>query len=77
MPNITLTVDEQIVKKVRKIAIDRNTTLAELVRGYLTKLADEDLVQRQLAVEELAETFRRYSRDMGPREWKREDLYER
>jgi hypothetical protein len=35
MTNITLSVDEQIVKKVRKIAIDQNTTLTAMVREYL------------------------------------------
>ena len=35
MPNITLSVDEEIIKKVRKIAVDKNTTLTEMVREFL------------------------------------------
>ena len=38
--NITLSVDDQVVKTVRKIAIDRDTTLTQLVRDYLTNVAN-------------------------------------
>jgi hypothetical protein len=75
MPNITLSVDAQIIRRVRKIAVDRNTTLTELIRGYLTKLAEEDTLQRQLALQELEESFRQFTRRMGPRTWSREDLH--
>ena len=77
MPNITLSVDEDIIRKVRKIAIDRNTTLTEMVRGYLTRLSEEDKLQRELALRDLEEAFTLYSRDMGRRTWTREDLHER
>jgi Family of unknown function (DUF6364) len=33
--NITLSLDDELVKKVRKIAVDRETTLTGLVRDYL------------------------------------------
>jgi hypothetical protein len=39
--NITLSLDEDLVKMVRKIAVDRDTTLTGLVREYLEKLAAE------------------------------------
>lgn len=76
MQNITLAVDEQIIQKVRKIAVERKTTLTELVRDYLTRLAEEDELQRQIAVQDLEETFR-LSRDMGSRSWTRDSLHER
>lgn len=41
--NITLSVDEEIVKKVRKMAIDRDTTLTAMVRDYLTSVATEKM----------------------------------
>jgi hypothetical protein len=40
--NITLSLDEKLVKEVRKIAVDRDTTLTGLVREYLQKLAAEN-----------------------------------
>ena len=39
MSNITLSVDDEIIKKIRKIAIGKNTTLTAMVRDYLTSVA--------------------------------------
>lgn len=74
--NITLSIDEEIVKKVRKIAIDKDTTLTAMVRDYLTSLAKSDAAAREAHADRLMETFKRLSRDMPPRTWTREDLYE-
>ena len=75
--NITLNIDEEVVKKVRKIAIDKDTTLTAMVRDYLTWLASGDAPERQQRVTLLEDSFQRISRDMGPRNWNREDLHAR
>ena len=75
--NITLNIDEEIVRKVRKIAIDRDTTLTAMVRDYLTWLARSDAPDRQRRVALLDDSFQRISRDTGPRNWNREDLHAR
>ena len=75
--NIALNIDEEIVKKVRKIAIDKDTTLTAMVRDYLTWLADSDAVERQERLRLLEDSFARLSRDMGERNWTREDLHDR
>ena len=75
--NITLSIDEEIVKKVRKIAIDKDTTLTAMVRDYLTSVASSDAAARKADADKLMETFEKLSRDMGPRTWTREDLYDR
>jgi hypothetical protein len=77
MSNITLSVDDEIIKKVRKIAIDKNTTLTAMVRDFLTTVANRDNHQKQKAVRELRASFKTMSRDMGRRKWTREALYER
>ena len=77
MPNITLRVDDEIIRKVRKIAIDKNTTLTKMVRDFLASVAERDLEQRRHAVEKLERSLEKYSRDMGGRTWRREDLHER
>ncbi len=73
--NITLSIDEQIVKKVRKIAIDRDTTLNAMVREYLTSVAESDLAVRKEQAAQLMSSTERLARDMGPRSWTREDLH--
>jgi hypothetical protein len=77
MPNITFRVDEEIVKKVRKIAIDRNTTLTAMIRDYLQSEVKKMEAHRELALKELEDIFQRFSRDMGPRIWTREELHDR
>ena len=77
MPNITLSVDEQTVRKVRKAAIDRRTTLTQMVREFLTEVAQREESDLRRAVDRLDRSLEACSRDMGKREWTREDLHER
>ena len=77
MPNITLSVDDEIIKKVRKIAIDKNTTLTAMVRQFLTSVATLDAQEKNEAVKRLQKSFIKLSSDMGRRKWSRENLDER
>ena len=76
MPNITLSVDEEIIKKVRKIAVDKDTTLTAMVREFLQSVADGDAAKKQ-AMGKLQRSFQELSREMGPHTWTREGLYGR
>ena len=69
--------NDEIIRKVRKIAIDKNTTLTQMVREYLISVAERDSNQKIRTLMELEKTFCELSRDMGKRAWRREDLYER
>lgn len=79
--NVTLSLDEKLVKEVRKIAIDRDTTLTGLIREYLERLAAESAAsgRKRRELEALERSFKQFHRklDYGKRTWKREDLYER
>jgi hypothetical protein len=79
--NITLTLDDKLVKEVRKIAVERDTTLTGLVRAYLVQVAAEhtNSDQKRRDQERLKETFDRFQTHLGyeARAWKREDLYDR
>jgi hypothetical protein len=77
--NITLSVDEELVKQVRKIAIERDTTLTGLVRAYLEELAVEHARsgRKRREREALERSFERFQFRVGKRTWKREDLYAR
>ena len=37
--NLTISLDAKLIKELRKLAVDRDTTLTGLVREYLEKLA--------------------------------------
>ena len=59
MSNITLTVDDEIIKKVRKVAIDKNTTLTQMVRDFLISVADRDAAVRSQIVRDLETLLQR------------------
>ena len=77
--NITLSIDEEVVKQVRKIAIERDTTLTGLVRAYLEELAVEHARsgRKRRERDALERSFERFQFRVGKRTWKREDLYAR
>jgi hypothetical protein len=77
--NITLSLADDLVKKVRKLAVDRDTTLTGLVREYLTELAKNDSAagRKRREREALERSFGKFSFPVGKRTWKRSDLYDR
>ncbi|MFI5094469.1 MAG: DUF6364 family protein [Candidatus Acidiferrales bacterium] len=77
--NITLTLDDKLVKEVRKIAADRETTLTALVRAYLEQMAEENAKtgRKRRELEALERSFERFQFKLGKKTWRREDLYDR
>lgn len=76
MKNITLSVDEDVIRTVRLYAAERGSTASALVREFLTELASrEDRVRK--AREPIAELSERSTARIGSRTWTREDLHER
>ncbi len=76
MPNITFSLDEKTIKKVRKIALEKDTTLTALVRDFLSSVAKRDEQEKKTALKKFKGSFKTLSRDMGSRKWTRESLYE-
>jgi len=77
MTNITLRVDDEVIRKVRKIAVDKRTTLTKMVREFLGSVAARDEVTKQQALRGLENSFAKLSRNMGTHGWIQEDLHER
>jgi len=74
--NITLSVDEDVLAKVRRIAAEKDTTVNAMVREYLTRIADfEDRAAR--AREELLRLAERSTAEVGPITWTRDEVHER
>ncbi len=77
MTNLTLTIDEDILRVARIKALELGTSVNALVREYLRQLAG-----RSTAAEGVAEFFaatRGAGAGSGPggRSWSRDELYER
>jgi hypothetical protein len=77
--NVTLSIDDDLVEKVRRIAVERGTTLKAMICEYLQTIVAEDAASdRQRGDGEALETtFQDLEFRVGERTWKREGLYER
>ncbi len=77
MANITLAIDEATVKKVRKLALERDTTLSAMVREFLERTAAEEDASHQQAVALLRDRLTRHRIRLGRVRWTRDELHER
>jgi hypothetical protein len=77
MANLTVTVDEQVLRRARIRALEQGTSVNALVTDYLTRFAGMGATERALA--EFLEIAERSHASSGPegRTWRREDLYDR
>ena len=77
--NITLSLDDDLVREVRKIAVERDTTLTGLVRAHLQELAAEHAKsgRKRRELEALERSFKELHINVGKITWKRQDLHER
>jgi hypothetical protein len=77
--NVTLSIEDKLVKEARKIAVERDTTLTGLIREYLQQLVDGSAVsgRKRREREALERSFTQFQFKVGPRKWKREDLHGR
>jgi hypothetical protein len=75
MANLTLSVDEGLLRRARELALRENTSVNALVRDFLTRYVDARS-RRLQAIDALAEVAERTSsHSEGP--WTRESLHER
>ena len=76
--NITLSVPRALLKRVKRVAADRDTSVSALLTDALSRLADED--RRYAAVRKRALAALRGSRSLGTsgrRTWSRDALHDR
>jgi hypothetical protein len=76
--NITLSVPRALLKRVKRLAADRDTSVSSLLSDALMRLADEDL--RYSATRKRALAALRSPRSLGTggrRTWSRDALHER
>jgi hypothetical protein len=74
--NLTLAIEEDLLLAARKIALERKTSVNQLVREYLAALVNEPDA-RQVAREKLMKMMEKGLYEVGEITWSREDLYDR
>jgi len=77
MPNITMTIDQNLLKKARRMAVEKNTSLTALIRSFLEKMAERQDLKREETIVKLKNYFNDKKVKIGGKKWRREDLYER
>ena len=75
--NLTLAVDGEILREARKIAIDEDTSVSALIRGFLADRVVSRRAKRRRPLEEMFRAFDAHPVVIGPITWTREDLHER
>ena len=76
MANLTLAVDEQLLRRARLRALEQGTSVNALLRDYLETFAGAGRARRQ-AVSELLEMSAEATSRRGARRWTRDELHGR
>ena len=77
MANLTLSINSELLKNARKIAIDKDTTVNALVRSYIKELVKTDSTKIPDAVTRLRAVYHRTDVPVGQISWSRDELHER
>ena len=72
--NLTLAIDDDLLDKVRVLAAMKRTSVNEMVRGFLTRLVEQE-VEHDEATQELLKLIDESEGDMGDWRFRREDAY--
>jgi len=76
MPNVTMNIDEELLRSARKIAIDRDTTVSDLFRSYLIGLVQTESIRREYVANELDRLFEKSTASSEGMAWTRDSLHE-
>jgi len=76
MKNVTIALDESLLREARRIAADRSTTLNAMIRGFLEELARRES-RAVKARRRIVELCRKTQAEVGDRTWSRDELHER
>ena len=76
MKNVTIALDESLLREARRIAADRSTTLNAMIREFLEELAmrESGAVKARRRIIDLCRETRA---EVGPRTGSRDEIHER
>ncbi|MEE8585693.1 MAG: hypothetical protein V3T83_12680 [Acidobacteriota bacterium] len=76
MANLTIAIDDDLLRRARIRALEQETSVNALLRDYLTAFADEKEAQVK-ALEDILEIAASEKASSGGRRWTRDELYDR
>jgi hypothetical protein len=74
--NLTITIDDDVLKRARMRALEEDTSVNAVVRSFLEAYAGR-AERRQAAIEDLIALSREAQSARGGASWTRDDLHER
>lgn len=78
MANLTLAIDDEVLKRARIRALEEDTSVNAVVREFLEEYADERGARerREEALQDLKRIARESKASSGGWKWNREEIYE-
>ena len=76
MKNVTIALDESLLREARRIAAERSTTLNAMIREFLEELAQRES-HAVKARRRIVELCRQTNATVGSRTWSRDEIHER
>ena len=76
MKNVTIALDESLLRDARRVAAERGTTLNAMLREFLQELTERES-QAAKARHRIVELCRETRAEVGPKTWTRDELHER
>lgn len=74
MANLTLVIDDDVLKRARIHALERGTSVNAMVRDYLSGIAGESDARQAMA--EFLAIAQKAGAGSGGRNWTRDELYD-
>ena len=76
LANITLKIDDDILKKARLIAAEKKTSINAIIKERIEEFISQDL-KKDTALKGLDSFFKRSKARIGNKTWTRSDIHER
>lgn len=77
MANVTMSIDDALLKRARKIAVERDSTLSDMYRAFLDELVKQEEVRRSFIAQELDALFEQSRASSSGRTWSKDEMHER
>jgi len=72
--NLTIAIDDEVLRRARIRALEAGTSVNALLRSYLEAYVGDEAMAKRRAIVDTANRFRV---DVGPVAWSRDDLHQR
>ena len=75
MKNVTLSIDDQLLDRARKLAAERGTSVNRMIREFLARETGTESEDAYRARMEMVEMARKATGGLGGWKWNREEIY--